>query len=54
MYMYSMVNLQILDPQGYILVAGGLFINEGDLVPYGIQEGGAAIGQVGGACYYHL
>ena len=41
-----------MDPHGHVLVAGGLFVNENDLVPYGIQEGGAAIGQVGEACHH--
>ena len=43
-----------MNPGGDILMAGGLISRQGDCLAHGVQEGGAACSQVGGACHYHF
>ena len=50
MYMY----LEVVDPHGNVLVTGGLLVGQSHGLPHGIQKGGAATSEVGGACNNHL
>ena len=51
---FQLSDLEVVDSGRDVLVAGGLRIGQSDCLAHRVEEGGAATGQVGGACYDHL